>query len=202
MMKLLFSPASPYVRKVRIAAAMKGIADRIEAVQTDTAVMANEELRRENPLSKIPVLILDDGTQIFDSHVICEYLDSLTPEPRLFPTSGPERFRTLTLGALANGMLDAGLLLVYEKRFRPEDKWVESWMQRQQLKIDTALDSLEKTPPAWEKHPDYGHITLACALGYLDFRHGGQWRSGHPNLVAWLDRFDAAVPAFSASRPE
>ncbi len=201
MMKLLSSPASPYVRKVTIVADVKGVADRIALQPTDTSMPLNEELRRENPLSKIPVLILDDGTQIFDSHVICEYLDTLTPEPRLFPASGPERFRTLTLGALADGMLDAALLLVYEKRFRPEDKWVESWMQRQQFKIDTALQSLEKAPPAWGAHPDYGHITLACALGYLDFRHGGQWRAGHPGLVAWLDRFDAAVPAFSASRP-
>ena len=201
MMKLLFSPASPYVRKVRITAAMKGVADRIENVPTDTLPLVNEDLRRENPLSKIPVLITDDGMRIFDSHVICEYLDTLAPEPRLFPASGPERFRTLTLGALADGMLDAALLLVYEKRYRPEDKWVESWMQRQQVKIDTSLDWLEKAPPTWSDHPDYGHITLACALGYLDFRHGGQWRNGHPGLVAWLDKFAAAVPAFEETRP-
>ncbi|MFO7298258.1 MAG: glutathione S-transferase [Pseudomonadota bacterium] len=201
MMKLLFSPASPYVRKVRITAAMKGVADRIENVPTDTLPLVNEDLRRENPLSKIPVLITDDGMRIFDSHVICEYLDTLAPEPRLFPASGPERFRTLTLGALADGMLDAALLLVYEKRYRPEDKWVESWMQRQQAKIDTSLDWLEKAPPTWSDHPDYGHITLACALGYLDFRHGGQWRNGHPGLVAWLDKFAAAVPAFEETRP-
>ncbi len=137
-MKLLFSPASPYARKVTITAAVKGVADQIETVPTDTFPLVNEDLRRENPLSKIPVLITDDGTRIFDSHVICEYLDSLAPEPRLFPASGPERFRTLTLGALADGILDAALLLVYEKRYRPEDKWVESWMQRQQAKIDNS----------------------------------------------------------------
>lgn len=201
MMKLLFSPASPYARKVTITAAVKGVADQIETVPTDTFPLVNEDLRRENPLSKIPVLITDDGMRIFDSHVICEYLDSLAPEPRLFPASGPERFRTLTLGALADGILDAALLLVYEKRYRPEDKWVESWMQRQQAKIDTSLDWLEKAPPMWSDHPDYGHITLACALGYLDFRHGGQWRTGHPGLVAWLDKFAAAVPAFDETRP-
>jgi glutathione S-transferase len=98
-------------------------------------------------------------------------------------------------------MLDAALLLVYEKRYRPEDKWVESWMQRQQAKIDTSLDWLEKAPPTWSDHPDYGHITLACALGYLDFRHGGQWRARHPGLVAWLDKFASAVPAFDETRP-
>lgn len=201
MMKLLFSPASPYVRKVTIVAAMKGVADQIELQRTETNPPVNEALRRENPLSKIPTLILDDGTSIFDSHVICEYLDTLAPEPRLFPAAGPERFRTLTLAALADGILDAALLLVYEKRFRPEDKWVESWVERQQLKVDTAVDWLEKAPPAWGDHPDYAHITLACALGYLDFRHGGHWRARHPNLVGWLDRFDAAVPAFAETRP-
>ena len=201
MMKLLFSPASPYARKVTITAAVKGVADQIETVPTDTFPLVNEDLRRENPLSKIPVLITEDGARIFDSHVICEYLDTLAPEPRLFPASVPERFRTLTLGALADGILDAALLLVYEKRYRPEDKWVESWMQRQQAKIDNSLDWLEKAPPTWSDHPDYGHITLACALGYLDFRHGGQWRAGHPGLVAWLDKFAAAVPAFDETRP-
>ena len=183
-MKLLSSPASPYGRKVNIVAAVKGVADQIELQRIDTNPPVNEELRRENPLSKIPVLILDDGTHVFDRHVICEYLDSLVPETRLFPTTGRKRFQTLTLAALADGILDAALLLVYEKRFRPEDKWVESWMQRQQLKIDTAVDWLEQAPPPWNDHPDYAHITLACALGYLDFRHGGRWRDGHPNLVA------------------
>lgn len=201
MMKLLTSQASPYGRKVKITAALKGVANRIESKSVDTLPLVNEELRRENPLSKIPVLILEDGTQIFDSHVICEYLDNLRPEPRLFPAAGPERFRTLTLAALADGILDAALLLVYEKRYRPADKWVDTWMQRQQLKIDTSLDWLEKAPPEMGKHPDYGHVTLACALGYLDFRHGGVWRVTHPKLAAWLDAFDKAVPAFAESRP-
>jgi len=110
--------------------------------------------------------------------VICEYLDSLAPSPVLFPKSGPERWKTLVLGALADGILDAALLLVYEKRFRPEDKWHATWQQRQQAKIDRALDQLERSPPAWGQSPDYGHMTLACALGYLDFRHEGKWRAG------------------------
>ncbi|MCL4766869.1 MAG: glutathione S-transferase N-terminal domain-containing protein [Hyphomicrobiaceae bacterium] len=201
MMKLLSSPASPYVRKVRIVAAMKGIADRIEAQPTDTRSPINEALQRENPLSKIPVLILDDGMQVYDSRVICEYLDTLAPEPRLFPSTGRERLRALTLAALADGILDAALLLVYEKRYRPEEKWVQGWMDRQQAKIDAALDHLEKAPPDWEAGPDYAHVTLACALGYLDFRHGGAWRPAHPKLMAWLDRFSAAVPAYAATRP-
>src|SRR5262245_61303167 len=103
MMKLLTSPLSPYGRKVKMVAKMKGVQDQIEMLPTDTNVPSNEALKRENPLAKIPVLVLADGTQIFDSHVICEYLDSLTPAPRLFPSAGVERFKTLTLGALADG---------------------------------------------------------------------------------------------------
>ena len=202
MMKMLSHPFSPYVRKTRIAMAMKGVADRIELVTTDTNVADNPELGRANPLGKIPALIVDGSTAIFDSHVICEYLDSLAPSPVLFPASGIERIRTLTLGALADGMLDAALLLVYEKRFRPEEKWHAPWQERQQSKIDRALDHLEQAPPAWSASPDYGHLTLACALGYLDFRHEGKWRPAHPKLVAWLDRFAQAVPAFEETRPK
>jgi glutathione S-transferase len=201
MMKLLSSVPSPYGRKVKIVAKLKQLDDQIEMQHTETNVPVNEALRRENPLSKIPVLILEDGTQLYDSHVICEYLDSLKPTPRLFPASGMERFRVLTLGALGDGILDAALLLVYEKRFRPEDKWVQSWIDRQQLKVDTALDYLEQKLPDWGEGLNYGHVTVACALGYLDFRHEGKWRATHPGLVAWLDRFAAAVPAFVATKP-
>lgn len=201
MMKLLSSQASPFGRKVKIAAAMKNVLADISIVATDTNVPSNDALRKENPLGKIPVLILADGTQIFDSHVICEYLDTLKPTPTLFPASGAPRFKTLTLGALGDGLLDAALMLVYEKRFRPEDKHVPAWMDRQQLKIDDALDHLEKGPPAWAASPDYGHLTLACGLGYLDFRHAGKWRAAHPRLVTWLDEFAAAVPAFAQTKP-
>jgi glutathione S-transferase len=200
MMKLLSSLPSPFGRKVKIVAKMKGLDGDIEMQHTDTNT-PNAALRKENPLHKIPVLILADGTRLYDSHVICEYLDTLKPSPRLFPAAGRERFRTLTMGALGDGLLEAALLLVYEKRFRPEDKWVQGWVERQQSKVDTALDYLEAAPPAWSESPDYGHVTLACALGYLDFRHEGKWRAGHPRLVAWLDKFAAAVPAFAQTKP-
>jgi glutathione S-transferase len=202
MMKLLSNPLSPYGRKVKIAIAMKGLADKIEAVTVDTNIADNPAINRPNPLAKIPALVLDDNTAMFDSHVICEYLDSLSPTPVLFPKAGMERFKTLTLGSLADGMLDAALLLVYEKRFRPEALWHKPWQERQQSKIDRALGHLEKAPPAWGANPDYGHLTLACALGYLDFRHEGKWRAGHPNLVEWLNQFAEAVPAFEATRPK
>ena len=202
MMKLLYSPLSPYVRKVRITMAMKGAKDKIELVAADTNPGDNVEINSANPLGKIPCLVVDGGTAIFDSHVICEYIDSLAPAPVLFPKSGPERWKALVLCSLADGMLDAALLLVYEKRFRPEEKWHAPWQQRQQAKIDRALDQLEKSPPGWSGSPDYGHLTLACALGYLDFRHEGKWRAGHPKLVSWLDQFAKAVPAFEETRPK
>jgi len=139
MLKLLSNPLSPYGRKVKIAIAMKGLKDRIEVVTVDTNNPDNPEINRPNPLAKVPCLVVENSTAIFDSHVICEYLDSLAPSPVLFPKSGVERIKTLTLGSLADGILDAALLLVYEKRFRPEEKWHEPWQQRQQGKIDRSV---------------------------------------------------------------
>ena len=202
MMKLLSAPASPYGRKVKITAQMKGLMDQIAVERIDTGILKNEALYRENPLAKIPVLIIEDGMRIYDSHVICEYLDILKPEPHLFPAGGRERIDTLVRGALGDGILDAALLLVYEGRYRPAEMRVQNWVDRLQLKIDQSLGELEKAPPQWNGTPDYGHITIACALGYLDFRHQGVWRADHPNLVAWLDKFAAAVPAFAATTPE
>jgi glutathione S-transferase len=202
MMTLLSHPFSPYGRKVKIAIALKGLKDRIEVVQVDTNPLDNPEITRANPLGKIPALVLDGDAAIYDSHVICEYLDSLAPAPVLFPRGGVERMRTLTLGSLCDGILDAALLLVYEKRYRPQDKWHAPWQERQQRKIDRSLDVLEGSPPALTASPDYGHLTLACALGYLDFRHDGKWRPGRPGLVAWLDEFSKAVPAFDETTPK
>jgi glutathione S-transferase len=201
MMKLMSSPLSPYGRKVKIAARLKGLDSRIELLPTDTN-KGDDALNKLNPLGKIPCLITEEGVALFDSHVICEYYDTLSPAPVLFPKSGTERFRTLTMGALADGVLDAALLLVYEGRFRPENMKVQAWIDRQQSKVDRSLALLEAAPPAWSGSPDYGHLTLACALGYLDFRHGGKWRANHPKMVAWLDTFAAAVPAFEATRPQ
>lgn len=200
MMKLYGSPASPFVRKVLLSAALKGCAERITLQAADTN-KGDDTLNRQNPLGKIPCLVTEGGMSIYDSHVICEYLDSLAPSPVLFPKSGDERWRVLTLGALADGVLDAALLLVYEKRFRPEAMLVQGWVDRQQSRIDRALDFLEPAPPAIAKDPDYGHVTLAAGLGYLDFRHEGRWRKGRPKLVQWLDGFAKAVPAFEKTRP-
>jgi len=199
MMKLLAAGPSPYVRKARITASIKGLDAKLEVVARDDPQL--DALRARNPLGKIPVLLREGGEAIFDSHVICEYLDSLAPEPVLFPPSGDPRWRTLTLAALADGILDAALLLVYEGRYREENLRVQSWIDMQQAKIDAALDVLESAPPRWSGHPDYGHITVAAALGYLDFRHDGAWRAGHPAMVEWLEAFAGAVPAYEQTMP-
>jgi glutathione S-transferase len=148
MMKLLGSPLSPYVRKALITAELKGLAGRIELIPADTN-KGDETLFQKNPLGKIPCLLTEDGQSIFDSHVVCEYLDSLAPSPVLFPRSGPERWRTLTLGALGDGILDAALLLVYETRFRPEGMAVQGWIDRQQAKIDRSVDLLRSPRLPW-----------------------------------------------------
>lgn len=199
-MKLLAAGPSPYVRKARMTAQIKGLGARVELVSRDAADLA--ELRARNPLAKIPVLFTDDGAVIYDSHVICEYLDSLAPNPVLFPRDGAARWRTLTLAALGDGMLDAALLLVYEGRYRSQEMRVQTWVDMQQAKIDTALDVLESAPPSWNGHPDYGHLSVAAALGYLDFRLAGRWRDKHPGMVAWLARFASAVPAFGDTTPQ
>jgi glutathione S-transferase len=196
MMRLLSAPASPFARKVRMTARVKGVMDLITVEAADTSVPHNAELSAANPLSKIPVLILADGTHLFDSRVICEYLDTLSRRPVLFPAAGIARYTMLTRAALADGLMDATLLQVYERRYRDADKIVQSWLDRQQHKINLALAHLETSPPSWTGQPDYADITLACALGYLDIRFEGRWRATHPQLVGWLQRVSITVPAF------
>ena len=199
-MKLLSSPASPFGRKVKITIACKGLKDDVEILTVD-ATKGDASLNSANPLGRIPALITSSGECIHDSRVICEYLDSVGSGPQLFPSSGAERWRVLSMGSLADGLTEQALHQVYEGRYRPPEMRVESWMQRLQSKIDRTLAHLEAAPPKWGAHPDYGHITLACALGYLDFRHGGKWRMAHPRMVGWLDDFAAVVPAFKATTP-
>jgi len=199
-MKLLSSPPSPFGRKVKMVAKVKGIFDRLEVETVDASQAGSPAISPHNPLGKIPVLILDDGTALYDSHVISEYLDTLAPEPRLFPPGGVERFLTLRLGALADGIMEAALLTVYESRFRPETLRSGAWVDRQHGKIESALAYLERDPPLMASTPDYGHIALAAALGYLDLRLGGTWRDQHPALVGWLNGFDMRVPAFAETK--
>lgn len=200
MMILRHSQASPFVRKVKIAAEILGLSDRIELRDADTAAPEPGFLG-QNALGKIPTLVLEDGTTLFDSPVILEYLDHLAGGGRILPTEPKARFGALRLQALGDGILDAALLIVYEGRFRKPEMKVQSWIDRQLGKIDRALAVLEAAPPAIGAAPDVGQITLACALGYLDLRLEGRWRNEHPKLVAWLDQFAAGVPAFPKTKP-
>ncbi|MBS7804712.1 glutathione S-transferase [Rhizobiales bacterium TNE-4] len=197
-MILRSSPPSPFGRKVKIAAAILGLSDKIEIVVTDTIDPA-DSIRQQNPLGKIPALILADGTALYDSRVIVEYLDLMAGGGKLIP-NGAERIQTLTLQALADGIMDAGILQMYERRFRDEDRREAKWIAHQQGKIDRALAYLEQTGAPLHTTPLIGEIALACALGYLDLRFEGTWRAKHPKLVAWLDRFAAAVPSFEKTR--
>ncbi|MQT13200.1 glutathione S-transferase family protein [Segnochrobactrum spirostomi] len=189
------SPASPFARKARIAALVTGAP--VTVVDTDTRA-PDPAFYDENPLGKIPVLVLDDGTTVYDSPIILDYLDHLAGGGVLIPTETAARFAALKLQALADGLMDAALLQVYEVRFRPEARRHPEWVSWQAAKVARALDFLEGTPPGPEV--DVGTIAVACALGYLDLRFDGRWRQNHPRLVAWLDAFAAAVPAFEATR--
>lgn len=199
MMILRSAGPSPFGRKVKIAVEVLGLGDQVEVRAADTNT-PDEELLRENPLGKIPILILDDESTLFDSRVILEYLDEKAGGGKIVPKSD-NRFPALRLQALADGLMDAALLQVYEKRFRPEDMHHQPWLDRQAGKVSRALAELEKEPPMMGKPPHVGHIALACALGYLDLRFEGKWREGHPKLVGWLDAFANAVPAFEATTP-
>ncbi len=198
-MKLLYAPTSPFVRKVMICAHQKGMADKIELVTADSSDAAGPHID-VNPLGKIPALTLDNGQVLFDSRVICDYLDSLGPEPQLFPV-GKARWSVLTLGALADGICDAMILTVYEQRLRPTSARHQPWIDWQNGKISRAVAHLEANPKQLDGSITYGHIAVACALGYLDLRGDGSWRKTSPKLVSWLDRFATTVPAFGATRP-
>ena len=194
-MILRSAAASPFGRKTKIAAVMLGIA--VTVVDGDT-MNPEDSLRRENPLGKIPTLILDDGETLFDSSVIVAWLDHAAGGGRLIPAEPGPRFAALKLEALADGICDAALLQVYELRWRDPPGHHAGWVEHQAGKVARGLAALEAAPP--EGPVTVGHIALACALGYLDLRFGGAWRDAHPRLVAWLDAFAAAVPAFEATR--
>ncbi|HET9652202.1 MAG TPA: glutathione S-transferase family protein [Usitatibacter sp.] len=185
-MKLHFSPASPYVRKVSVCAEELGLAPRIEIVPTKVLPSEpNREYARVAPLMKVPSLELDDGTVLFDSIVICEYLDSLAGG-KLFP-SGGARWKALRLHALADGILDAAILARYENFLRPAELRWSAWTGGQLAKVDQALDELERSAGEL-KGLDIGTLSVACALGYLDFRYADRnWRASRPKLAAWFD---------------
>lgn len=188
---------SPFGRKVRMAIHHLGLEDRFEIVPASTAD-PGDSLRRQNPLGKMPALILEDGTVLYDSRVILDYIDALAGGGRLIPASGAARYRVLTLAALADGIIDAALLITYEARFRPESERSAVFVGHQRDKIVRALDRLEANPPEIEP-VTAGTIGLAAAFGYLDWRKALDWRTDYPALVGWHKSFAAAVPAFAAT---
>lgn len=200
-MILRSSPNSPFVRKVRIAASVLGLSSKIDVRETDLN-SPGDSIRAQNPVGKIPALILDDGTAYYDSRVIVEYLDHLAGGGRIIPCEPGARFAALRLQALCDGILDACILLVYEGRYRPADKQVQGWIDRQADKVARGLAALEAAPPALTSVPDVGQIALACLLGYRDLRFDGTWRKDHPRLLAWHDKFAAQVPAFAQTKVE
>jgi glutathione S-transferase len=200
-MRLFHSPTSPYVRKVMVLLHETGLLPQVELVTgSGTPLDPGAAPLEANPLGKVPALERPDGPALYDSRVICRFLDDHA-KAGLYPAT-PLLWDVLVLEATADGILDAALLMVYESRLRPEDLRFAPWVEGQWAKIDRTLDMLEAR---WMPHLsgplDMGQIALGCALGYLDFRHGArEWRAGRPHLAAWDATF-AARPSMQATRP-
>jgi glutathione S-transferase len=190
--KLHFSPASPYVRKVMACAIARGIDGRIETVATNPHV-SPADLLADNPLSKVPALVADDGTAIYDSPVICEYLDTIGDAPALFPPTGtPARLHAQVMHAAADGILDAAVARRLNMP-HPQDDGRKAFDARQKAAVDRALAVLEAKPPVGLA--DIGAIAVGCALGYLDFRFAAEpWRAAHPRLAAWFAEVSTLPP--------
>ncbi|MEP3442444.1 MAG: glutathione S-transferase [Sulfitobacter sp.] len=191
-MKLYYAPTSPYVRKVMILLEETGQLGDVEVINVATTPLAADGgLLTKNPLAKVPALERPDGPTLYDSRVITAYLDARAGD-RLYP-SGARRWETLTLEATADGILDAALLMTYEGRLRPQDKQMPEWVAGQWDKISRALVALNTR---WISHLsgplDMGQIAVACALAYVDFRHGTRdWRHGNDQLAAWFKAFES-----------
>ena len=200
-MQLRSSPSSPFGRKVKMATYILGFDDQVTPVLTDT-LDPNDSICEVNPLGKIPALE-DNGTTYYDSRVIMEYLDAKAGGGKIIPASGAARYEALTRAALMDGILDAAILVIYERRMRPEDKYVGSVVERQRGKIIRGLEAIAAENPSYSNGamPDIGEIGLACFLDYLDFRKQVNWRDHAPNLASWLADFAAAVPGYEDSMP-
>ena len=187
-MRLWHNPASPFARKVRIVSREAGLLPRIEEIATAVSpVNPNAELAARNPLIKIPALQTDDGKVLYDSSVICEYLDSLHNGTHVF-ASDASRWDGLRLQSLCDGILDAAVLCRYETFVRPEQYRWNDWVQGQFTKIRNGLDALASEAPAWGERFGIGQIGAACVLGYLDFRFADEnWRGTQPPLAKWYE---------------
>jgi glutathione S-transferase len=197
-MILYSTPTSPFGRKVKIAARIHGVMDPLR-IEAGDPWSEGSVLRSVNPLGKMPVLVGDDGFAIYDSGVILEFLDTLLDKPRLFPTD--RSIETRVRHALGDGLIEAGLLITYERQRRPAEFCYAPWVEHQQGKILRGLKVIAQAPPD-PQVADAGAITIACALGYLDWRKQVAWRPEFPILVTWLDSFRSFFPAFDETRHE
>ncbi len=195
-MKLLLRGPSPFGRKGTFAIAHLGLSDRVEIGVPDD----EESLRKLNPLAKVPALIIEDGTALYDSRVILEYLDMLAGGDKIIPVETGARFGALREAALADGILEGALLVTYEGRYRSDQTPYEPWLDFQRGKVGRGLAAMADAPPAITPLT-VGGIGLACALEYIDFREQYDWRPEFPALAAWLDDFNAAHPVFADSKP-
>ena len=203
MMKLLGSPASPYVRKVRIVMAEKRVDHQYER---ENVWAADTRIQDANPLGKVPALLLEDGGAVYDSRVIVEYLDTLTPVQRLIPPAGRARIEVRTWEALADGLLDAALMLRIEHTQRTPEQRSETWLARQSHKIDQALQAMSQglADKTWcnGNHLTLADIAVGCALAYLDFRQPQiDWRERHANLATFYARIEKR-PSFMETQPQ
>ena len=199
-MILYSAPPSPFGRKIKIALSCLGLTSEVTIEPTNTMDPA-DNIRSINPLGKIPTLVANDMV-IFDSRVILEYLDSEAGGGKIIPKSNDERFNVLSLAALADGIIDAAILIVYEARLRPAGMQVESFIEYQREKIIRGLESLSLEKYMNGAMPNIAEIGIACALDYLDFRKQLEWRDYAPNLNVWLKDFSLAVPGYEETLPK
>lgn len=201
MMKLFHSPASPYVRKVCVLLHELDRSDAVElATVTTTALASDEALKAANPLARLPALERPEGTTLYDSRVITAYLNDLFGGG-LYPQTGA-RWDTLTLEATGDGIMDSAVSMAYEVRLRPQERQSQEWIEAQWAKVARALAVLNAR---WMSHltgpVTMGHVSVACALGYLDFRHGARnWRQGNDALAGWFATFESR-PSMQQTRP-
>jgi len=200
-LKIFHSPASPFVRKCLVAADELGLTDRIERLPAAAnPITRDQTVVASNPLGKVPTLITDDSAVLYDSRVICEYLNDLA-DGDLLPRRGAARWRTLVDQSLADGISDAAVLARYETAMRPEALRWDAWTTGQLEKIASGLAALETRAVDFGDRVDLGTIAFGCALGYLDFRFASlAWRDGHPNAAAWFEWF-AGRDSMVATRP-
>ena len=200
MYKLSFSPASPYVRKVRMAAFNSGLDSQLELVTANTQD-EKDSLRQQNPLGKIPIVTKPDGTYLFDSRVIIDHFNRIGGN--LIPEKGDERDIVLTRAALSEGLIDASLLIVYSSRYSNGETPSQIWLDLQIGKIDSTLNFLETDIVNWVNPAGFhaANIGLASALGYLTFREVRDWRTNRPNLQNWYDNVASSLPGFNETKP-